>query len=66
MKTKPLFIRTIDPEHFNDLDFDVSVIHISSRQKYSSDISMITVDGRQHYVFTAELKEVVSLPGSLL
>lgn len=64
MKRNPVFIRTIDPENFDDVNFDVNVTHISSRKNHSNTISIITVDSREHYVFTAELKEHVSLPGT--
>lgn len=60
--SKPNFIRTRHPEHLDDLKFDVNVMFIESHQPHDSNLSLITVSGLQHYVFTAELKEFVNLP----
>lgn len=65
MRLKPNFLRTVDPDNFKDANFDVNVMSISSRQTLDTHLSLIVVDGREHHVFTSELKELVNLPESL-
>jgi hypothetical protein len=64
MRLKPNFLRTVDPKNFNNANFDVNVMSISSRQRLDSNLSLIVVDGREHHVYTSELKELVNLPDS--
>mgnify|MGYP006152992499 CR=1 FL=1 len=59
---KPNFIPTRHPEKLEDLNFDINVMSIDSHQIHDSHLSLITVAGLQHYVFTSELKEFVNLP----
>ena len=62
MKLKPNFIQTIDKESMKPLPLDINVMFIESREPVDSHLSQVTVSGRQHYVFTSELKEFVNLP----
>lgn len=62
MKLKPNFIRTRHPDNVENLHFDVNVMFIESHEKHDSHLSLIIVSGRQHYVFTSELKELINLP----
>lgn len=62
MNFKPTFIRTRHPNSVEDQNFDVNVMFIESHEKHDSHLSLITVSGRQHYVFTSELRDMASLP----
>lgn len=62
MKNKPNFIRTVHPDDVRDLNFDINVMFIVSHEPYDSNLSKITVSGCQHFVFTSELRDMVSLP----
>lgn len=62
MKLRPNFIRTRHPETVANLHFDVNVMFIESHELHDSHLSLIIVSGRQHFVFTSELKELVNLP----
>lgn len=62
MRLKPNFIRTRHPDSVQDMNFDVNVMFIESHELHDSSLSLIIVSGRQHFVFTSELKELVNLP----
>ena len=62
MKLKPNFIRTRHPDSVQNMHFDVNVMFIESHEIHNSHLSLIIVSGRQHFVFTSELKELVNLP----
>lgn len=65
MNIKPSFIRTVDPKSFNDANFDVNVMFISSHKLTFNNLSLVVVEGVEHYVFTGELEELVHLPKSI-
>jgi hypothetical protein len=65
MHIKPSFIRTVDPESLNDVHFDVNVMFISSHKLAFRTLSLVVVEGVEHYVFTGELEELVHLPKSI-
>lgn len=62
MRLKPNFIRTRHPDSVQNMNFDVNVMFIESHELHNSHLSLIIVSGRQHFVFTSELKELVNLP----
>lgn len=62
MNIRPNFIRTVHPDDVRDLKFDVNVMFIENHQTHDSNLSIITVSGCQHFVFTLELRDMVSLP----
>lgn len=62
MKLKPNFIQTVDKDSMDTLPFDINVMFIESREPVDGHLSKVIVSGREHYVFTAELKDFVNLP----
>jgi len=62
MRLKPNFIQTIDKESMNRLPIDINVNFIESCESFDCHLSLVIVSGREHYVYTNELKDFVNLP----